>query len=153
MINHLNKFSLRIADLSQPLRDLLSPQKAWIWTPAHSEAFQKVKEEISSPRVLAHYHAEKMTKISADASAYGLGAVLLQKHGSQWRPVAYASRALTTSESRCAQIEKEALALTWACEKFSEYVLMASALNWRPTTNHWFPSLATKTWMLYPLEY
>jgi hypothetical protein len=37
--------------------------------------------------------------------------------------VAFASRSLTETESRYAQIEKEALALTWACEKFSEYVL------------------------------
>ena len=89
----------------------------------HEEAFAKVKEEVSSPRVLAPYDLEKETKISADASAYGLGAVLLQEHGSDWRPVAFASRALTETESRYAQIEKEALALTWSCEKFSSYIL------------------------------
>lgn len=123
MINHLNKFSPNIAELSQPLRELLSPQKAWVWTDAHSEAFRKVKEEITSSRVLALYSTEKETKISADASAYGLGAALLQLHETQWRPVAFASRALSQTESRYAQIEKEALALTWACERFSEYIL------------------------------
>ena len=35
----------------------------------------------------------------------------------------FASRALSEAETRYAQIEKEALALTWALEKFSEYVL------------------------------
>ena len=35
----------------------------------------------------------------------------------------YASRSLTETESRYAQIEKEALASTWACEHFSDYIL------------------------------
>ena len=95
----------------------------FVRTHIHEEVFTKVKEEVSSPRVLALYDLEKETEISADASAYGLGAVLLQKHGSDWRPVAFASRALTEMESRYAQIEKEALALTWSCEKFSSYIL------------------------------
>ncbi len=64
------------------------------------------------------------TIVSADASSYGLGAVLWQetKKGER-KPVAYASRSLTTTEERYAQIEKEALATTWACEKFNDYVL------------------------------
>ena len=61
--------------------------------------------------------------MSADALAYGLVAVVLQLHDSGWHPVAYASRALSQAESRYAQIEKEALALTWTCERFSDYVL------------------------------
>jgi transposase InsO family protein len=36
--------------------------------------------------------------------------------------VAYASKALTTTEQRYAQVEKEALASTWACEHFHMYV-------------------------------
>jgi len=123
MVNNLNKFSPNITELSQPLRELLSPQKTWMWTDTHKDAFEKVKEEISSPRILAHYDTKKETKISVDASAYGLGAVLLQRHDTGWRPVAFASRSLSQAESRYAQIEKEALALTWACERFSEYVL------------------------------
>ena len=35
----------------------------------------------------------------------------------------YASHSLTETERCYAQIEKEALAITWACEKFSEYIL------------------------------
>ena len=42
--------------------------------------------------------------------------------------MAFASRALTETETRYAQIEKEALALTWALERFAEYVIGKSAV-------------------------
>ena len=75
--------------------------------------------------MLCLYNLEAPLKVSADASSYSLRAVLLQQSESvhAWRPVAYASRAMTETETKYAQIEKEALATTWACERFSNYVL------------------------------
>ena len=50
--------------------------------------------------------------------------MLLQKDkDSEWRPVAYASWVLSETERRYTQIEKEALTITWSCEKFSDYIL------------------------------
>ena len=65
-----------------------------------------------------------MTVFSADASSYGLGAVLSQiQSDGTCRPVAYASQALTSAEERYAQIEKESLVITWACKRFSNYLI------------------------------
>ena len=62
--------------------------------------------------------------MAADASSYGLGAVLTQKQSDGTsRAVAYASRALTSTEAKYAQIEKESLALTYACERFCDYLI------------------------------
>ena len=78
---------------------------------------------------LIHFDANKETVISADASSYGLGAVLRQYDKGFLKPVAYASRSMSETEQRYAQIEKEALAITWACEKFSNYPIRSKIQN------------------------
>ncbi|KAI5085339.1 hypothetical protein C0J45_23164, partial [Silurus meridionalis] len=60
----------------------------------------------------------KPVVLSADASQHGLGAVCLQ-HGA---PVAFALRALTPTELRYAQIEKEMLALVFATQNLYDFI-------------------------------
>ena len=101
MVNQLGKFSAHLAELSQPLRELLSHKKAWLWGPTQDTAFRAIKEELAKPTTLALYNVTAPTTVSADASSYGLGAVLLQKQPSgSWAPIAYASRAMTPTEQR-----------------------------------------------------
>lgn len=70
------------------------------------------------------YNSEYETAVSADARSYGLGAVLLQKQpAGEFKLVAYTSRSMTDTERRYAQIEKEALALTWALEHWRDYLI------------------------------
>ena len=102
MVNQIGKFSQNLATLTQPLRELLSKKHAWVWGPSQEQAFSQVKDELSKPTTLALFDVQKESKFSADASAYGLGAVLLQKTDSQWKPIAYASRSLSESERRYA---------------------------------------------------
>ena len=116
MTNQLGKFSPNLAEITQPLRELLSRSTVWVWGSAQESAFTRIKGELSTSQILAPYSFTAETKISADASSYGLGAVLLQKSESNWKPIAYASRSMTETGRRYAQIEKEALATTWACE-------------------------------------
>ena len=122
MINQLGKFTPNIAELSHPLRELLSVKQAWLWGPSQAEAFAKLKQELTTPQTLALYDPAADTLISADASSHSLGAVLMQKVESQWHPISYASRSMMESETHYAQIEKEALASTWAYEKFTPYI-------------------------------
>ena len=123
MANQLGKFTPNLAEITQPLRELLSKSRTWIWGPSQSAAFKLVKEELSRPTTLALYDPVAPMKISADASSYGPAAVLLQKLDDSWKPVAFASRSMLETERRYAQIEKEALGTTWACEKFANFIV------------------------------
>jgi hypothetical protein len=95
------------------VRGLLCKTTEWCWNSNHQKEFEELKVLIIMAPVLRvlQYDEKRKTKISADASKAGLGAVLLQQYGTRWRPVAFASRALTTSECNYIQIEKEPLAL------------------------------------------
>ena len=88
---------------------LLGKKSTWLWGPEQDTAFTNVKKELTKPTVLALYNPEAPTKVCADASSYGLGAVLMQKQGREWKPIAYASRSMTETEQHCAQIEKGSL--------------------------------------------
>ena len=134
MVNQLSKFMPHLAEMTKPLRDLLSKKNQWMWGQAQKLAFSSIKDALTKSPALALYDPNLETTVSADASSYGLGAVLLQTQANgERRPVAYVSRSMTPTESRYAQIEKEALALTWACERYSDYLI---GLQFKIETDH-----------------
>ena len=101
MVNQLSKFSPNVADKTQPLRDVLSKRNMWIWGEARKKAFHEVNEALSTRLLLVFFDPVRETIISADASSFGLGAVLLQKQlKGKLRPTAYVSRAMTPTEKR-----------------------------------------------------
>ena len=77
---------------------------------------------MSKTHVLALYDPNRETMVSADASSYGLGDVLRQRTNGTLRPMAHASRAMTPTEQRFSQIEKEALTTTWSLGRFTDYL-------------------------------
>jgi hypothetical protein len=74
---------------------------------------------------LAFYNEEWFTEVSVDASPVGLGAVLglINPENKRDRKVImYVSRLLSAVERRYSQVEKEALAVVWACERLFLYL-------------------------------
>ena len=101
----------------KPIRQLTHAKTKWNWTEVHETAFTEIKSTITSTPVLAYYDPDKSLEIQCDSSQSGLGSVLMQAG----RPVTYASRALTPTETRYAQIEKEMLVILYSMEKFHQY--------------------------------
>ena len=66
-----------------------------------------------------------------------------------YKTVAFASRTLTKVEQHYAQIEKEALALTWACQKFDDYIY-GRGLHLETDHKPLVPLLSTKEWYNIP---
>ena len=108
---------------SKPNVAFIIKKRQAIWGKLQNDAFTKIKQELISDRVLAHYNPELTTIVTADAGPAGLGAVLAQRQadGSE-RVVAYASRSLSKAERNYAQIQKEATAIVFAVKKFHHYL-------------------------------
>ena len=106
-----------MTDVIYPLRKLTNDDVKWMWTESQQQAFETVRSMLTNAPVLAFYDPEKELRLENDASEYGLGSVLMQED----KPVAYASRTLTETEKRYAQLEKEMLAVTFGQEKFHHY--------------------------------
>ncbi|XP_056107597.1 uncharacterized protein K02A2.6-like [Rhinichthys klamathensis goyatoka] len=118
IVNYLGKFIPNFSDIAAPLRKLTHKETVWCWYQQHQQAFDTLKSCLSTPPVLSYNDVKKPVTLTCDASSFGLGAACMQ----EGKPVAYASRTLTDTETRYAQIEKELLAVVFACTKFRDYV-------------------------------
>lgn len=107
MVNYLGRFLPNLSQVTRPLNDLLANDCAWLWGPPQQESFDRVKQMITTAPVLAFYELGLPTKVSADASSFGIGGVLMQQHVTDgWKPIAFCSRTLTEAERRYAQNRK-----------------------------------------------
>ncbi|CAB3985253.1 Hypothetical predicted protein [Paramuricea clavata] len=117
MFTYLAQYSPHLSEKTAILRE----DTRWNWCPEHEAAFTEMKNiitQVPGP-VLKYYDTGKHGTVQLDASQSGLEAVLLQ----DGKPVTYASKALTPTQQAYVQLEKEALALVFGCEKFHHYLL------------------------------
>ena len=104
-VNYLSKFLSKLSELCEPLRRLTHKGVEWSWSTEQEKAFESVKQAVTSAPVLRYFNSTELVEGKGDASANGIGFVLMQNG----QPVSYSSRALTTSERNYSQIEKELL--------------------------------------------
>ncbi|KAG6930518.1 hypothetical protein G0U57_003575, partial [Chelydra serpentina] len=106
------------------------------------DAFQELKASLCREPVLYSPDFHREFILQTDASEVGLGAVLSQEVDGEEHPVLYLSRKLFPCERNYAVIEKEALAVKWACDALRYYLLGAPFLL---VTNHaalqWLPKM------------
>ena len=91
---------LNMATYVKPLNDLLHKDAAWTWDLMQKQAFQAVKDCLSSSPTLAYFELGRETVIASDASSFGLGAVLYQVHDGKLKPIACSSSTLTKAEQK-----------------------------------------------------
>ena len=116
-MTYLSKFIPQLSEAAAPLRKSLREGVPWSWCDKQQEAFDKIKRAITTNPVLQFYDVQQEVKLMCDASS-GLGAACLQ----DGQLVAYTSRALSTTQKKYAQIEKEMLAIVFVCKKFHDYI-------------------------------
>ena len=127
--NVYRRFIKGFAKISRPLSNLLRKDADPDWANPPSaavEAFEELKERLTSPPVLVLPRRDCPYMIDTDASAYQLGASLLQRQDAdkptEWMPVGYWSRTLNAAERNYSATERECLAVVWAVTSLRPYV-------------------------------
>ena len=118
LATYIAPFIPNLSHHTAALRELLKKGNTFVWDPAHQVVFEKIKRSITAEITLTYFDPQKETVLQVDASKKGLGATLMQEN----KPVAFASKALTDTESRDANIERELLAVVYGCEKSHNYL-------------------------------
>lgn len=107
--------------LAKPLTELLKKGQLFIWTEVTEQAFQTLKQVLTSAPVLALHDFTKPFVVETDASVKGIGAVLQQ----EGHPIAYVSRALGPKNLGLFTYEKESLAILMAVDYWRPYLQAA----------------------------
>jgi transposase InsO family protein len=105
-----------------PLNQLLTKGTVWFWKKQQRDAFQEAKLLLINSPALVHFNPNETTYLQCDASSYGLGVVLSHKLDGQDRPIAFASKTLTTAQKKYSQLDKEALAIIFGLSRFHQYL-------------------------------
>lgn len=132
---YYRRFIKDFSKMARPLTDLLPPTssrkrkthqkvtKEWRWTEEEQKSFDRIKDNLTNPPILAYPDFQQPFELHIDASGKGLGAVLYNIQNNQKKVIAYASRSLSKSEQNYSAYKLEFLALKWAVtEKFSDYL-------------------------------
>ena len=118
MVNYMGTFIPNLSHHTEPLWAMLKKDNMFHWEEQQTQSFQQVKTLIAKANTtpLRYYERNLPVTVQADASLRGLGVYLIQKHKGEDQSIAFASKSLTDAETRYANIERELLAIIFACQ-------------------------------------
>lgn len=123
MVNFYAKFIPNASTILKPLYNLLKNDTSWNWSENCQQSFENIKKCLASSTVLTHFNPQLQVNLTVDASEVGLGAIISNtSDNKQEKPIAFASRLLSSAESKYSQIEKEAAAIIFGIQKIFQYL-------------------------------
>lgn len=122
MASWYRRFIPNFAEVVAPLNKLLKKNEKFFWSRECEEGLREIKNRLVAAPILACPNFEKPFVIQCDASAYGIGAVLIQQYDDREHVIAYLSRSLTHQERKYSTTERECLAVIWSIEKLRPYI-------------------------------
>lgn len=124
LVNYYSRFIPNYADKMVPLYQLLQKENDFVWNNKCQTAFEQMKSEVTTDRVLAHFDPTLPIILESDASQNAIAGVLSHRFSDKTkRPIAFVSRALSKCERNYSVIEKEALAIIFSFTKLRQYLL------------------------------
>ena len=84
-------FSARLipnfATIAEPLRAISRQGVPFVWGSEQETSFQELKQQLARATVLVYFDKDAHTRVIADASPVGLGAVIIQKKNGECQAV------------------------------------------------------------------
>ena len=87
------------------------------------QAFETLKQAFCTSPILAHWDPSLPTVLETDASSFAIGAILSQKHQTDWKPVAYISQSFSPAELNYDIHDKEMLSIVVAFVRLRHWLL------------------------------
>jgi hypothetical protein len=122
MVGFYGSFVENFSRIDEPLHALKRKNAVFCWDEPQREAFEHLKEAISTPPVLQVPDFARKFVLVCDSSDVAVSAVLNQRIEGGLAPIAFAIRLLNPAERKYAVHEKECLAVVWGCERFRVYL-------------------------------
>lgn len=123
MLNFYRRFIPGAAEDQAKLNDTLAgPKKKGKapieWTKDLEEAFEKTKNSLSQATLLAHPDSQSELAVTTDASDNAIGAVVQQRNGEDWQPLAFMSKKLNPAQRKYSPYDRELLAIYLAIKYY-----------------------------------
>ena len=123
LANYYRKFVKDFAKIAFPLNRLLAKQVPFQWTNECQDAFERLKQALTSPPILAFPDFDREFILYTDASSTAISYILGQtgEQGKE-RVISYNGRSLRSSEKNWSISERETLALVEGIKAFRVYL-------------------------------
>src|SRR5262249_30324241 len=106
-MNFWRKFIPNFSSIARPLHNLTCKDTHFEWTSQCQEAFDRLKNTISSEPVLRHLRHDLPFLLETDASGYAVGAVLMQEHDQDLHPIEFFSHSLNQAQRNYSTPDQE----------------------------------------------
>ncbi|XP_062374552.1 uncharacterized protein LOC134062534 isoform X1 [Sardina pilchardus] len=123
LASYYRRFVQNFATIAEPLHNLTKKYARFQWTSECQEAFNKLKQLLTTTPVLGYPLDEGNMILDTDASDTGVGAVLSQLQQGRERVLAYGSRKLSKTEQNYCTTRRELLAVVEFTSHFRQYLL------------------------------
>lgn len=125
MASFFRKFVPKFAAIVAPLTELIRKEIEFHWNERERLAFERIKQMLTSRPVLGIYNPKSArTELHTDASAEGLGAILLQENDrKELHPIFAISRRTSPVKRNYHSSRLELMALVWAVERLRVFLI------------------------------
>ena len=118
MCNYLSTYIPWLSDITTTLRQLNKKSVKFVWNSTYERAFRQAKLHVTNAVTLQYFDPGQPIVLECDASGNGVGGTLLQNG----QPIIFISQALTDTQKRYSNIERELLAMVVIIEKLHHYI-------------------------------